>query len=56
MRQGYIRPDLNLTMQDPDGAAAFCHHHDIMTNVSFSVSEQLRLVHILTYHAFSHVY
>ena len=22
-------------MQDPDGAAAFCHHHNIMTNVSF---------------------
>ena len=23
-------------MQDPDGAAAFCHHHIIMTNVSFN--------------------
>ena len=21
-------------MQDPDGTAAFCHHHNIMTNVS----------------------
>ena len=40
--QGYIRPALNLhsrnfttAMQDPDGTAAFCYHHDIMTNVSF---------------------
>ena len=23
-------------MQDPDGAAAFRHHHNIMTNVSFN--------------------
>ena len=23
-------------MQDPDGTAAFCHHHNIMTNVSFN--------------------
>ena len=23
-------------MQDPDGAATFCHHHNIMTNVSFN--------------------
>ena len=41
--QGYIRPALNLhsknfttAMQDPDGAVAFCHHHNIMTNVSFN--------------------
>ena len=41
--QGYIRPALNLhsrnfttAMQDPDGAAAFCHHHNIMTNVRFN--------------------
>ena len=41
--QGYIRPALNLhsrnfttTMQDPDGAAAFCPHHNIITNVSFN--------------------
>ena len=41
--QGYIRPALNLhsrnfttAMQDPDGAAAFCHHHNIMTNASFN--------------------
>ena len=38
--QGYIRPALNLhsrnfttAMQDPDGAAAFYHHHYIKTNV-----------------------
>ena len=36
-------PALNLhsrnfitAMQDPDGAAAFSHHHKIMTNVSFN--------------------
>ena len=23
-------------MQDPDGTAAFCHHHNIMTNVSIN--------------------
>ena len=23
-------------MQDPDGAAAFCHYHNIMTNVSLN--------------------
>ena len=23
-------------MRDPDGTAAFCHHHNIMTNVSFN--------------------
>ena len=23
-------------MQDPDGAAAFCYHQNIMTNVSFN--------------------
>ena len=23
-------------MQDPDGNAAFCYHHNIMTNVSFN--------------------
>ena len=23
-------------MQDPDGTAAFCHHHNIMTNVSLN--------------------
>ena len=23
-------------MLDPDGAAAFCHHHNIMTNASFN--------------------
>ena len=41
--QGYSRPALNLhtrnfttAMQDSDGAAAFCHHHNIMTNVSFN--------------------
>ena len=41
--QGYIRLALNLhsrnfttALQDPDGAAAFCHHHNIMTNVSFN--------------------
>ena len=28
-------------MQDPDGAAAFCHHHNIMTNLSFK-SHQLK--------------
>ena len=43
MPQGYIRPALNVhsrnfttAMQDPDGAAAFCYHHNIMTNVSFN--------------------
>ena len=43
MPQGYIRPALNLhsrnlttAMQDPDGTAAFCHHHNSMTNVSFN--------------------
>ena len=41
--QGYIRPTLNLdyrnfttAMQDPIGAAAFCHHHNIMSNVSLN--------------------
>ena len=41
--QGYNRPALHLhsrnftaAMQDPDGDAAFCHHHNIMTNVSFN--------------------
>ena len=38
--QGYIRPvhsrNFTTAMQDPDGAAAFCHHHNIMTNVSFN--------------------
>ena len=26
-------------MQDPVGAATFCHHHNIMTNVSFNSPE-----------------
>ena len=28
--------ELQTAMQDPDGAAAFCHYHNIMTNVSFN--------------------
>ena len=28
--------NLTTALQDPDGAAAFCHHHNIMTNVSFN--------------------
>ena len=30
-------------MQDPDGTAAFCHHHNIVTSVTFNPPKLYRM-------------